>query len=78
MANPIYNTLSASSLKGYLNHAISELQKGEDILLVKTLTGGPSDSYRLKSRSKINAAAIKTLESMVNNAKLTVEEYKRL
>lgn len=76
MANPIFNTTSVSSLKGYLQYASSLLLADGSIPLVKTLGGGAAEIYSLKSKSKVNKAAANALNSLAADPKLTVGSYK--
>jgi len=75
MANPIYNTQSVTSFKGYLNYAISELKKGKAISLIKSYSGGEALLYNLKA-SITNTNTIKKLQSMANKKTLSLIEYR--
>lgn len=77
MANPIYNTQSVSSLKGYLAHAIAELQRGGEISLVQNYTGGAAYMATLKPNSRVNARTIKVLEALSDQPRISIEEYRR-
>jgi hypothetical protein len=78
MANPIYNTQSVQSFKGYLNYAIAELKKGSDISLVKNLTGGNAQLYVLNPRGRNNLNTIKILETLANKKSITIDEYRNV
>lgn len=75
MANPIYNTQSITSFKGYLNYAISELKKGKAISLIKSYSGGEALLYNLKT-SITNTNTIKKLQAMANKKTLSLIEYR--
>ena len=76
MANPIYNTQSVTSFKGYINHAITELKKGKDISVTKSYSGGQALLFNLKPSSSINATAIKKLQLLYNKKTLTLNDYR--
>jgi len=77
MANPIYQTTSVNSLKGYINYAISILKQGESVPVIKLLSGGGSVELGVvKPRSAVNKKAIETLMALAVYPKLDIKKYR--
>ena len=76
MANPIYNTQSVTSFKGYINHDITELKKGKNISITKSYSGGQALLFNLKPSSSINLNAIKKLQLLYNKKTITLNDYR--
>jgi hypothetical protein len=74
MANSIINTTSITSLPKHVAHALSELNKGGEITLIRGATG-KAEIYNLKS-TPVNTKAIKTLQAMFKQKNLNLINYR--
>ena len=78
MANPIYNTKSLTSFKGYVEHAKETINSGGDIYFVKSLAGGDPEIMNLNASSAVNKKAVKLLNVLLAKiaAGIDAEHYK--
>lgn len=76
MANPIYNTQSVSSIKKYIQHAVSQITAGSAVAVVKGLGGGSAEIVSLKRKSQVNDYAVSALNALAADPQLTLGRYK--
>jgi hypothetical protein len=65
MANPIYNTTSLTSFRGYVEHAKETVNSGGDVNFVKSLAGGDPEVMTLNAASAVNKKAVKLLDALL-------------